>query len=84
MLEPAQGAVDLVLGMLPDAARVEQDGVGLGRRVDQFVARLRRLATTSSLSSMFIWQPTVSIYKRLVIPATINRNSIDLSVSHTR
>ena len=62
VLQPAQGAVDLVFGMLPHAARVEQDRVGLGRRVDQLVARLcAALATTSSLSSTFIWQPTVSM-----------------------
>ena len=28
VLQPAEGAVDLVLGMLADAARVEQDRVG--------------------------------------------------------
>ena len=61
MLEPAQGAVDFVFGMLPDAAGVEQDRVGLGRRIDQLVALLRSAATTSSLSSTFIWQPTVSM-----------------------
>ena len=62
VLQPAQGAVDLVFGVLADAAGVEQDRVGLLRRVDQLVAFVRRLATTSSLSSMFIWQPTVSMY----------------------
>ena len=40
VLQPAQGAVDLVLGMLPDAARVEQDRVGLGGRRRQLVAVL--------------------------------------------
>ena len=62
VLEPAQGAVDLVLGVLPDGAGVEQDRVGLGRR--RRSARspaLRSWPTTSSLSSTFIWQPTVSM-----------------------
>ena len=60
-LQPAQGAIDLVLGMLPDAAGVEEDRVGLARTIDQFVARLDEAGTTSSLSSTFIWQPTVSM-----------------------
>ena len=34
VLEPAQGAVDFVFGVLPDAAGIEQDRVGLGRRID--------------------------------------------------
>ena len=41
-LQPAQGAVNLVFGVLADAARVEEDGVGLARIVDQFVARLQQ------------------------------------------
>ena len=40
VLQPSQGAVDFVFGMLPHAAGVEQDRVGLGGRVDQFVALL--------------------------------------------
>ncbi len=60
-LDPAQSAVDLVLGVLPDRARVVEDRVGLVDVVGQLVAFLRSLATTSSLSSRFIWQPTVSM-----------------------
>ena len=37
VLQPAQGAVDFVFGMLADAAGVEQNRVGLGWRIDQFV-----------------------------------------------
>ncbi len=40
VLQPAQGAVDLVLGMLADAAGVEEDRVGAAGAVDQLVARL--------------------------------------------
>ena len=40
VLQPAQGAIDFVLGVLADAARVEQDRVGFGRRGDEFVALL--------------------------------------------
>ena len=62
VLQPAQRAVDLVLGMLADAAGVEQDRVGVARACASARSRrLRRLATTSSLSSTFIWQPTVSM-----------------------
>ena len=68
VLQTAERAVDFVLGMLPDAARVEQNRIGVGRPGHDLIARLRRLATTSSLSSMFIWQPTVSMYKRLAMP----------------
>ncbi len=38
LLQPAQGAVDLVLGMLPHAAGVEENGVGLRGGVDQLIA----------------------------------------------
>ena len=38
--QAAQGAIDLVFGMLPHAARVVEDGVGVARTIDQFVARL--------------------------------------------
>ena len=38
--QAAQGAVDLVFGMLPHAARVVQDRVGVARTIDQLVARL--------------------------------------------
>ena len=40
VLEPAQCAVDLVLGVLPDAARVEQDRVGVVRAGRQLVTVL--------------------------------------------
>ena len=43
LLQPAQGAVDLVLGVLADAARVQQDRVGLAGAIDQLVARLKQL-----------------------------------------
>ena len=60
VLQPAQGAVDLVLGVLADAARVQQDRVGLPETIDQLVAGPRASsAATNSLSSTFIWQPTV-------------------------
>ncbi len=39
VLQPAQGTVDLVLGVLPDAARVEEDRVGLAEGVGRLVAR---------------------------------------------
>ena len=42
VLQPAQGAVDLVLGVLADAARVEQDRVGPADAVDQLVAGLEQ------------------------------------------
>jgi len=38
--ELAQSAVDLVLRMLPNAARIEQDGVSLADRVNQLVTVL--------------------------------------------
>ena len=38
LLQAAQGAVHFVLGVLTNAARVEQDGVGARRTVDQLVA----------------------------------------------
>ena len=38
VLEPAQGAVDLVFGMLPDTAGIEQDRIGVARVVGQLVA----------------------------------------------
>ena len=61
-LQAAQGAVDLVLGVLANAARVEQDRVGLARTVDHFVAGAGPgSAATNSLSRTFIWQPTVSM-----------------------
>ena len=62
MRKPAQGAVDLVLGVLADAAGVEEDRVGLAGVVGQLVTLRRSWPTTSSLSSTFIWQPTVSMY----------------------
>ena len=36
--KPAEGAVDFVLGVLADAARVEEDHVGVGGLVRQLVA----------------------------------------------
>ena len=60
-LDPPQGAIDLVLGVLPNGAGVVEDGVRLADVVGQLVALLRSFATTSSLSSTFIWQPTVSM-----------------------
>ena len=60
LLQPAQGAVDLVLGVLANAAGVKQDGVGLARTLDQLVAGFQQARRpTNSLSSTFIWQPTV-------------------------
>ncbi len=39
-LQPPQSAVDFVFGMLPHAAGIEQNGVGFGGRIDQFVTLL--------------------------------------------
>ena len=40
LFEPSQSAVGLVFCLLPNAAGVEQDGVGLARGVGQFVTAL--------------------------------------------
>src|SRR5262245_1261979 len=40
MLQPTQGAIDLVFGVLTDAAGVEEDGVGLLGRIDELVTLL--------------------------------------------
>ena len=66
LLDPAQGAVDLVLGVLPDRAGVVEDRVGLLDVVVSSYPSSRSRATTSSLSSTFIWQPTVSMYSFLL------------------
>jgi len=58
--QPGEGAVDLVLGVLADAAGVEEDHVGLGRLGGSARSLAAQAPTTSSLSSTFIWQPTVS------------------------
>ena len=41
--QPAQGTVDLVLGVLPHAARIQQDGVGLRGAIDRLVTRPQQL-----------------------------------------
>ena len=41
--EPAQGTIDLVFGVLPHAARIQQDGVGLVGAIGRFVTRLQEL-----------------------------------------
>ena len=43
MLQPAQGAVDLVLGVLADAARIQQDRIRLAGAIDQLIARPQQL-----------------------------------------
>ena len=43
MLEPAQGAVDFIFRMLADAARVEEDRIGLAQRMHQLVAGLHQI-----------------------------------------
>ncbi len=41
--QPAQGTVNLVFGVLPHAARIEQDRVGLAGAIGQLVARRKQL-----------------------------------------
>ena len=43
LFQPAQGAVNLILGMLPHAARVQQNHVGPADAIDQFMARAQQV-----------------------------------------